>query len=65
MAKKGKTGKAVAKVATEEDHYPIYVQSSNPTESFLDWVDEMNQTRIVYLQVGNPPPPPCPPGGCQ
>lgn len=65
MAKKGKTGKGVATVASEEDHYPIYVQSSNPSQALFDWMATMSETRIVYFQSGNPPPPPCPPGGCQ
>lgn len=65
MSKKEKTVKAAATGSSEEDHYPIYVQSSNPSQALLDWMAEMSETRIVYFQSGNPPnPPPCPPGGC-
>lgn len=52
--------------STEEEYYPIYVQSSNPSKELLDWMDKMSETRIVYFQSGNPPiNPPCPPGGCK
>lgn len=62
MAKKGKTGKAVAKVATEEEeYYPLYVQSSNPSQALLNWMADMSKTTIVYFQSGTPYPPPPPP----
>ena len=46
----------------KEVYPPIYVQSSNPSEELLKWIEEMNEEgKIVYLQSGTPPPPPFPP----
>lgn len=60
MSKKGKTVKAAPKESSEE-HYPVYVQSSNPSKGLLAWITEMSKTTIVYLQSGSPPQPPPPP----
>lgn len=63
MNKKGKTVKKKKK--GKQVYQPLYVQSSNPSNTLLNWLDEMGETRIVYFQVGNPNNPPnCPPGGC-
>jgi hypothetical protein len=60
MSKKGKTGK-VEVAESSEEHYPIYVQSSNPSPELLAWMAEMSKETIVYLQSGSPPQPPPPP----
>jgi hypothetical protein len=52
--KKGKTA------GTEEEHYPIYVQSSNPSQELLAWMHKMSKETVVYFQSGSPIPPPPP-----
>lgn len=58
MSKKEKT---VSK-SKHEEHYPIYIQSSNPGTVLLDWAAEMSKKTIVYFQSGVPIPPEKPPG---
>jgi len=37
----------------------IYIQSSNPSQTLLDWAAaQAEDGKIVYLQSGTPPPPP-------
>lgn len=48
----------------EDEHYPIYVQSSNPDKTLLDWMCEMSKKTVIYFQSGKPAgDPPPPPGG--
>lgn len=59
--------KKKVKAKKKEVYQPLYVQSSNPDQSLLDWIAEMGETRIVYLQSGKPAGGGCVPGqaGCQ
>jgi hypothetical protein len=57
---KDKTAKA-SQGESGEEHYPIYVQSSNPSVELLAWIADMSKTNIVYFQSGSPIPPPPPP----
>lgn len=48
----------------EKEVYPIYIQSSNPSQELLNWIEKMREAGIVYLQTGAPQDPPNnPPGG--
>lgn len=58
---KDKTAKASQGESGEEEHYPIYVQSSNPSPELLAWMAEMSKETVVYFQSGSPIPPPPPP----
>lgn len=42
-----------------ESYGVVYVQSSNPSKTLLDWIAQQTEDgKIVYLQSGTPPPPP-------
>lgn len=46
----------------KEAYGVVYVQSSNPSQTLLDWIaTQTEEGKIVYLQSGTPPPPPFPP----
>ena len=45
----------------KESYGVVYVQSSNPSKTLLDWISSQTEDgKIVYLQSGTPPPPPPP-----
>jgi len=47
----------------KEDYGIVYIQSSNPSKTLLDWIEKQTEEgKIVYLQSGTPPPPPPPTG---
>lgn len=43
----------------KEEYGVVYVQSSNPSKTLLDWIASQSEDgKVVYLQSGTPPPPP-------
>jgi len=43
----------------KETYGIIYVQSSNPSQTLLDWIEaQVEDGKTVYIQSGTPPPPP-------